>query len=136
MSGMGRLHRNHVQADRIALENHTARIIEQAKFGYPTDTDKARSVEIAGQKLFIQPDEMIIVLVDVSAEDHSHHQESVLRGQECAIQEEAREHIEIRYAHAQHAIRRKYATPLRQRLGQLPLVIEMLKYMRSIKLFE
>ena len=72
------LHRNHVQADRNSLEFHTARIVEQAKLRNPTDTDKARSPKITGQELFIQPDEMVIVLVNVSAEDHSHHQEAVL----------------------------------------------------------
>src|SRR5579862_5224889 len=79
---------------------------------------------------------MVVIAINMTAEDHSHDQVAVRDRQPFAIKKQASQHIEIRHADADQSSWHQYAAPLSQRLQQLLVVIKMLDDVRSVDLIE
>src|SRR5580692_11419559 len=94
---------DHIEADRDAFEGHTAGIPEQSEIGNFARTYESRSAQRIRQNLHIQADEMIIMLVDVTAKDHAHDHEAILIRQCSAIEKKPRENVQIWHAHIENS---------------------------------
>lgn len=109
-----------------------AGVIEHAEAFNPVNMRKPRKAQEMRQELLIQANLVIIVFVNVAAKYHPHDKKAVFNRKRLAINEQAREDIEIRHTHVKDPGWNQHSMPLGQRRQEFAVVVEMLNYMRRI----
>src|ERR1700679_1920002 len=127
---------NNIQADRNPTQLRIAGVIEHTEALNPVDMRKPRETQEMPQELLIQANQMVVVLVDVAAEYHPHDEKAVFDGERLAVEEQAREDIEIRHAHVEDTGGNQHSIPPGPRRHDPFAVVKAFDHMGSINSLE